>query len=121
MELRNNRIAIYESDTVQNHDPIDEFDLCPENGEVTVHSSVTPTELPNTASSDLPYILRLEFVPDTTCWPGRYGIKRASFYFFNGGNILISGSEKGCKPTFILIQTDSYFVEYSHASTIHFD
>ncbi|ELU13655.1 hypothetical protein CAPTEDRAFT_79340, partial [Capitella teleta] len=71
VELKDNRIAIYDSDATHGLDPIDELDLCPANGDVTVHSSVSPTELPNTANSDLPYILRLEFEPDTTCWPGR--------------------------------------------------
>ena len=73
--LRKNKIYIYEKDITDDLTPLDDFDLCPANGEVTVHSSVSPTELTNTASSDLPYVLRLEFEPDTTCWPGRWGMK----------------------------------------------
>ncbi len=46
---------------------------------VTIHSAVTAAELTNTASTDLPYILRLEFEPETTCWPGR-----SELYYHSG-------------------------------------
>ena len=71
MLLENNHIYIYLEEGSTGQNPIDEFDLCPPNGEVSVHSAVTAVELSNTAASDLPYILRLEFEPNTTCWPGR--------------------------------------------------
>ena len=72
MLLENNCIYIYlEEGSTSQTSPVDEFDLCPPNGEVSVHSAVTAVELNNTAASDLPYILRLEFEPNTTCWPGR--------------------------------------------------
>jgi hypothetical protein len=48
-----------------------EFDLRPTNGLVMVHGGVTAAELTNTAVSDLPYIIKLELEPETTCWPGR--------------------------------------------------
>lgn len=68
--LMENEIHIFnDQDTTADH--VEEFELCPGNGTVTVHSAVTAAELTNTASSDLPYILRLEFEPETTCWPGR--------------------------------------------------
>ena len=70
--LGNNHVYIYSSDNTEDADPVEEFDLRPSNGFVTIHSAVTAAELTNTASTDLPYILRLEFEPETTCWPGRY-------------------------------------------------
>ena len=72
--LGNNHVYIYGSDRAcvqEESDPVEEFDLRPCNGFVTIHSAVTAAELTNTASTDLPYILRLEFEPETTCWPGR--------------------------------------------------
>lgn len=50
--------------------PIEEYDLNPSDGRVSVHAGVTAAELPNTAATDLPYVLRLEWHPQTTCWPG---------------------------------------------------
>ncbi|XP_070571678.1 citron rho-interacting kinase-like isoform X2 [Ptychodera flava] len=63
------KVCIYDKEN--SLETIDEFDLCPPDGKVTVHAAVTPAELLNTASTDLPYILRLELHPKTTCWPGR--------------------------------------------------
>ncbi|CAB1353973.1 unnamed protein product [Coregonus sp. 'balchen'] len=39
--------------------------------EVTIHGAVGASELINTAKSDIPYILKLESHPHTTCWPGQ--------------------------------------------------
>ncbi|KAG1968731.1 citron Rho-interacting kinase [Pimephales promelas] len=50
---------------------LDEFELCLSDGEVTVHSSVGASELPNTAKTDVPYVLKLESSPQSTCWPGQ--------------------------------------------------
>lgn len=70
--LENNKLNIYNNDNVHTTTTaMEEFNLCPHNGEVSIHSAVTPAELTNTAPCDLPYILRLEFEPNTTCWPGR--------------------------------------------------
>ena len=69
--LGNNHVYIYNTDNTEEMDPVEEFDLRPANGFVSIHSAVTAAELTNTASTDLPYILRLEFEPETTCWPGR--------------------------------------------------
>lgn len=52
----------------------DSFDLAPEDGTVVMHEAVSSSELFMTAASDIPYILRLEFKPHTTCWPSRYKI-----------------------------------------------
>lgn len=84
--LDNNSLHVY-NDNSKESPLLEDFALTPSNGEtvksdsfhnanyflgtVTVHSAVTAAELKNTASQDLPYILRLEFEPNTTCWPGR--------------------------------------------------
>uniref|UniRef100_A0A8C5FKH6 Citron Rho-interacting kinase n=1 Tax=Gadus morhua TaxID=8049 RepID=A0A8C5FKH6_GADMO len=49
----------------------EEFELCLPDGEVSVHGAVGASELINTAKSDIPYILKLESHPHTTCWPGQ--------------------------------------------------
>ncbi|CAN9512415.1 unnamed protein product [Ophioblennius macclurei] len=51
--------------------PEEEFELCLPDGEVTVHGAVGASELINTAKSDIPYILKLESHPHTSCWPGQ--------------------------------------------------
>ncbi|XP_051524289.1 citron Rho-interacting kinase-like [Myxocyprinus asiaticus] len=51
--------------------PLDEFELCLSDGEVTVHSAVGTSEVPNTAKSDVQYVLKLESSPQSTCWPGQ--------------------------------------------------
>ncbi|XDV49597.1 hypothetical protein PO909_018814 [Leuciscus waleckii] len=50
---------------------LDEFELCLSDGDVTVHSSVGASELPNTAKTDVPYVMKLESSPQSTCWPGQ--------------------------------------------------
>uniref|UniRef100_A0A3B3B8F6 Citron Rho-interacting kinase n=1 Tax=Oryzias melastigma TaxID=30732 RepID=A0A3B3B8F6_ORYME len=49
----------------------EEFELCLPDGDVTVHGAVGASELINTAKSDIPYVLKLESHPHTTCWPGQ--------------------------------------------------
>ncbi|KPP74577.1 hypothetical protein Z043_106256, partial [Scleropages formosus] len=70
--LDGTKVAIYETepreDTMK---PQEEFELCLPDGEVTVHGAVAPSELINTAKSDIPYVLKLESHPHTTCWPGQ--------------------------------------------------
>uniref|UniRef100_A0A8D0HGM7 Citron Rho-interacting kinase n=1 Tax=Sphenodon punctatus TaxID=8508 RepID=A0A8D0HGM7_SPHPU len=51
--------------------PVEEFELCLSDGDVTIHGAVGATELTNTAKTDVPYILKLESHPHNTCWPGR--------------------------------------------------
>ena len=70
MVLADNALHIYESDESQ--DVLQSLDLCPSDASVSIHSAVTAAELTNTASSDLPYIIRLELTPNVTCWPGKY-------------------------------------------------
>lgn len=68
-KMEGNILLLYNTDLDAN--PIDTFDLNPRQTDVMVHSAVSIAELPSTASTDLPYVLRLEHEPLTTCWPGR--------------------------------------------------
>jgi len=67
--MEENILLIFYDD--QDANPMDTFDLCPPETDVTVHSAISKAELPSTASTDLPYVVRLEHEPLTTCWPGR--------------------------------------------------
>ncbi|XP_029365706.1 citron Rho-interacting kinase [Echeneis naucrates] len=70
--LDGTKISIYEieprEDSVK---PLEEFDLCLSDGEVVVHGAVGASELPNTAKSDVPYVLKLESRCHAPCWPGQ--------------------------------------------------
>uniref|UniRef100_A0AAQ5ZL73 Citron rho-interacting serine/threonine kinase b n=1 Tax=Amphiprion ocellaris TaxID=80972 RepID=A0AAQ5ZL73_AMPOC len=70
--LDGTKVSIYEieprEDSVK---PLEEFDLCLSDGEVMVHGAVGASELPNTAKSDVPYVLKLESRCHTPCWPGQ--------------------------------------------------
>ncbi|XP_074525855.1 citron Rho-interacting kinase isoform X4 [Halichoeres trimaculatus] len=70
--LDGTKVSIYEieprEDSVK---PLEEFDLCLSDGEVVVHGAVGASELPNTAKSDVPYVLKLESRCHTPCWPGQ--------------------------------------------------
>ncbi|XP_064460923.1 citron Rho-interacting kinase-like isoform X2 [Ornithodoros turicata] len=48
---------------------LDVVPLCPQDGEAVIASAVSATELMGTAKSDLPYVLKVELKPRTTCWP----------------------------------------------------
>uniref|UniRef100_A0A668U8Y2 Citron Rho-interacting kinase n=1 Tax=Oreochromis aureus TaxID=47969 RepID=A0A668U8Y2_OREAU len=63
--LDGTKVSIYDTE------PREEFELCLPDGEVTVHGAVGASELINTAKSDIPYVLKLESHPHTTCWPGQ--------------------------------------------------
>ncbi|XP_078600368.1 citron Rho-interacting kinase-like isoform X4 [Branchiostoma floridae x Branchiostoma japonicum] len=65
------KLLIYDMDNKDDRTLCDEFDLCPEDRTISIHSAVTAAELINTAKTDLPYIIKLEYHPCTTCWPGR--------------------------------------------------
>ncbi|XP_022099481.1 citron Rho-interacting kinase-like [Acanthaster planci] len=70
--LEGTKLCIYDKENTSGTcQPVDEFELCPSDGRVTVHAGVTAVELRNTASTDLTYVLRIEYHPHTTCWPGR--------------------------------------------------
>ncbi|XP_031433366.1 citron rho-interacting kinase isoform X3 [Clupea harengus] len=70
--LDGTKVSIFETeprdDSVK---PLEEFELCLPDGDVTVHGAVGASELINTAKSDIPYLLKLESHPHTTCWPGQ--------------------------------------------------
>ncbi|XP_058238687.1 citron rho-interacting kinase isoform X1 [Hemibagrus wyckioides] len=70
--LDGTKVSIYESEPREDSvKPQEEFELCLPDGEVTVHGAVGASELINTAKSDIPYVLKLESHPHTTCWPGQ--------------------------------------------------
>ncbi|XP_062339164.1 citron rho-interacting kinase isoform X2 [Osmerus eperlanus] len=70
--LDGTKVSIYETEPREDSmKPDDEFELCLPDGDVTVHGAVGASELINTAKSDIPYILKLESHPYTTCWPGQ--------------------------------------------------
>ncbi|XP_040206449.1 citron Rho-interacting kinase isoform X2 [Rana temporaria] len=70
--LEGTKILLYDSEVKEGSQrPSEEFELCLPDGDVTVHGAVGSTELVNTAKSDVPYVLKVESHPHTTCWPGR--------------------------------------------------
>ncbi|XP_066515715.1 citron rho-interacting kinase isoform X2 [Hoplias malabaricus] len=70
--LDGTKVSIFESEPSEDSvKPQEEFELCLPDGEVTVHGAVGASELINTAKSDIPYVLKLESHPHTTCWPGQ--------------------------------------------------
>ncbi|XP_068099744.1 citron Rho-interacting kinase [Hyperolius riggenbachi] len=70
--LEGSKILIYDSEVKEgNQRPSEEFELCLPDGDVSVHGAVGSTELVNTAKSDVPYVMKVESHPHTTCWPGR--------------------------------------------------
>uniref|UniRef100_M4AV74 Citron rho-interacting serine/threonine kinase n=1 Tax=Xiphophorus maculatus TaxID=8083 RepID=M4AV74_XIPMA len=64
--LDGTKLSVYDTEPAE-----EEFELCLGDGEVTVHGAVGASELINTAKSDIPYVLKLESHPHTTCWPGQ--------------------------------------------------
>uniref|UniRef100_A0AAY4E307 Citron Rho-interacting kinase n=1 Tax=Denticeps clupeoides TaxID=299321 RepID=A0AAY4E307_9TELE len=69
--LDGTKLSIYESEPREDSQAEEEFELCLPDGEVTVHGAVGASEFINTAKSDIPYVLKLESHPHTTCWPGQ--------------------------------------------------
>ncbi|XP_074869121.1 citron Rho-interacting kinase isoform X2 [Carettochelys insculpta] len=70
--LEGTKVLIYDAEVREaGQRPVEEFELCLPDGDVTVHGAVGATELTNTAKTDVPYILKVESHPHTTCWPGR--------------------------------------------------
>ncbi|NWY53396.1 CTRO kinase, partial [Chionis minor] len=70
--LEGTKVLIYDAEAREaGQRPLEEFELCLPDGDITVHGAVGATELTNTAKTDVPYILKLESHPHTTCWPGR--------------------------------------------------
>ncbi|XP_068576347.1 citron rho-interacting kinase isoform X2 [Cebidichthys violaceus] len=70
--LDGTKVSIYDTEPREDYIKMEEeFELCLPDGEVTVHGAVGASELINTAKSDIPYVLKLESHPHTTCWPGQ--------------------------------------------------
>ncbi|KAM4810450.1 citron Rho-interacting kinase [Rhinophrynus dorsalis] len=70
--LEGSKVLIFDSELKEGGQrPLEEFELCLPDGDVTVHGAVGSTELVNTAKSDVPYVMKVESHPHTTCWPGR--------------------------------------------------
>ncbi|XP_069380382.1 citron Rho-interacting kinase isoform X4 [Paralichthys olivaceus] len=70
--LDGTKVSIYETEPREDSvKPLEEFDLCLSDGEVMVHGAVGASELPNTAKSDVPYVLKLESGCHAPCWPGQ--------------------------------------------------
>uniref|UniRef100_A0A4W6G7A1 Citron rho-interacting serine/threonine kinase n=1 Tax=Lates calcarifer TaxID=8187 RepID=A0A4W6G7A1_LATCA len=69
--LDGTKVSIYEIEPREGLKPLEEFDLCLSDGEVVVHGAVGASELPNTAKSDVPYVLKLESRCHAPCWPGQ--------------------------------------------------
>ncbi|XP_016892257.1 citron Rho-interacting kinase isoform X4 [Cynoglossus semilaevis] len=70
--LDGTKVSIYENEPREDCIKAEEeFELCMPDGEVSVHGAVGASELINTAKSDIPYVLKLESHPHTTCWPGQ--------------------------------------------------
>ncbi|XP_027023180.1 citron Rho-interacting kinase isoform X2 [Tachysurus fulvidraco] len=70
--LEGNKVLTYETEPREESlKPVDEFDLYISEGEVIVHSAVGGSELTNTAKSDVPFVLKLESLPHTSCWPAQ--------------------------------------------------
>ncbi|MEQ2259666.1 hypothetical protein XENORESO_015625 [Xenotaenia resolanae] len=70
--LDGTKVSIYEIEPREESvKPLEEFDLCLSEGEVMIHGAVGASELPNTAKSDVPYILKLESRCHAPCWPGQ--------------------------------------------------
>lgn len=78
--LRENKLYIYNCKEDQTGAPLESFDLCPPDGEVSVRSAVTSVELRNVVPSDLPYILMLEFESDSPNIPARRLYMKASSF-----------------------------------------
>ncbi|KAK3084551.1 hypothetical protein FSP39_015212 [Pinctada imbricata] len=67
--LENNLLLLYRDEGDAN--PVDTFELNPSETDVGIHSAISVAELSSTAQSDLPYVIKIEHVPLTTCWSGR--------------------------------------------------
>nr|XP_030716234.1 citron Rho-interacting kinase isoform X8 [Globicephala melas] len=70
--LEGSKVLIYDSEAREaGQRPAEEFELCLPDGDVSIHGAVGASELANTAKADVPYVLKMESHPHTTCWPGR--------------------------------------------------
>ncbi|KAK0088960.1 hypothetical protein PV325_010005 [Microctonus aethiopoides] len=68
LRLEGLSLCIYEHQPISGMSPINQIELIGENG-FTIHDDVIQAEVPTTAKSDLPFILRVELNTTNTCWP----------------------------------------------------
>jgi len=70
--LEGSKVLIYDNEAREaGQRPLEEFELSLPDGDVSIHGAVGASELANTAKADVPYVLKMESHPHTTCWPGR--------------------------------------------------
>lgn len=69
--LEGSKLCIYEHEPIGNLSPISILDLCPSDGVGRVSKEVTATECANTAGTDLPFIIKINVGPATTCYPDK--------------------------------------------------
>ncbi|GLH00471.1 Serine/threonine-protein kinase Genghis Khan [Gryllus bimaculatus] len=70
LRLRGTVLEVFASKPIDDDEGPDAyFDLCPPEGCPRVLSAVPCSDVQGTASSDMPFILKVEIVPRTTCWP----------------------------------------------------
>ncbi|XP_030213878.1 citron Rho-interacting kinase isoform X1 [Gadus morhua] len=70
--LDGTKVSVYEVEPREEPvKPLEEFELCPSDGEVMVHGAVGASELPNIGKSDVPYVLKLESFSHSPCWMGQ--------------------------------------------------
>lgn len=76
LRLIENNLCLFENAEEKDQDKaLMKLDFSPDVAKIAVKSAVSATELNYAATSDLPYVLKLEYFPHTTCWPQRYRIK----------------------------------------------
>lgn len=73
LRIIDNMLCFFEdADETDPEKSLIKLNFSPEVAKMAVTSAVSPTELTYAASSDLPFVLKLEYIPHTTCWPQRY-------------------------------------------------
>lgn len=76
LKLIDNRLCLFENAEEEDlGKALINFDISPEVARIVVTSAVSATEITFAATSDLPYVLKLEYIPHTTCWPKRFSYK----------------------------------------------
>ncbi|XP_054717989.1 citron Rho-interacting kinase-like [Uloborus diversus] len=111
LRIKNNELYIFEN--AEESDPkksLLTLDFSSSVARIAVTSAVSATELPHAASSDLLYVLKLEYFPHTTCWPQR------SLYFmvsnFNEKQMWVSALEN-------LAETNQMELENPHNNKLN--
>lgn len=73
LRIIDNMLCFFEdANEIEPEKALIKLNFSPEVARMVVTSAVSPTELTYAASSDLPFVLKLEYIPHTTCWPQRY-------------------------------------------------